>query len=163
MSDDSGSKPASSRPSETPEPLAATLRLGGVHAIGESIPVRMTLRNSGSSVLSVLNPDMGSPEADDSWNFSDDAYRVAIMLAFSFLDISVRDSSGKVVPRVGAATLATPVLMPRRPLPPGEILTIDFDLSEFYELTKADHYEVRAEYGDDQARFRAVAMFEIRP
>jgi hypothetical protein len=163
MSDDSGSKPASTHPSEAPEPLTATLQLGGVYRIGEGIPVRMTLRNSGSVILSVVNPDMGSPGADNGWDFSDDAYRIAIMLAFSFMEISVRDSSGNVIPRTGAATLATPVLMPRRPLAPGETLIIDFDLSEFYELTTMGHYEVRAEYGDDQARFRAIAVLEIRP
>ena len=122
----------------------------------------MTLRNCGNAVLSVLNPDMGRPGADEGWEFSDDAYRVAIMLAFSFMELSVRDGRGNVLPRVGPATLATPVLMPRPSLAPGETITIDFDLSEFYEFATADRYEVRADYGDDQARFRAVAVLEIR-
>ena len=112
----------------------ALLEHVGVYRVGSPVTVRLVLRNDDATAVSVLNPDMGRPQADGSWKYSDDAYRVAIMLSFSFMQISLRDESGHPVLRTGAASLATPILAPRISLHPGQSFSLDFDLSEFYEL-----------------------------
>lgn len=124
-----------------------------------SLPIQLVVENLSSTAVSVLNPDMGTPDRD--WPFLVESFRIAIMLSFGFMSMLLTGPYGHEVARGGAVTLATPIVVPPLMLAPSEALSLDIELRDFYEVDAPGDYLFAVEYGDRSCQVRAEATLHL--
>ena len=119
--------------------------------VGNPIWLTLTVENQTSSSVSVVNPDVGIPSEAMHWSFSDETYKISVLLSFHLMFISMTDPSGENLPMVGPNPWATPTLMPRLQLVPGGHLKLRITLDTHFKLRHAGRYRLIVHYGDEQA------------
>ena len=113
--------------------------------------------NGGRTPAHVHNP--GTLRPTDGWEFSPEAYTVAVLRSFHFLETDLRAEDGSLVPQRDVVTRADHDVEPPIDLGPGAALTIRVPLHELYVLEVGKAYALVITYGDDRLRVRAEASF----
>jgi hypothetical protein len=117
----------------------------------------LRIANDGDTTVSIHNP--GNYRPTERWEFSHEAYQVAALRSFHFLDMILRTKDGSVVePAEDISTLVDhKVGLPIR-LEPGAELLIRVPLDEFYDLDRNADYSLALTYGDDSGRVTAATQ-----
>jgi hypothetical protein len=113
--------------------------------------------NDGATAVRIHNP--GNYRPTERWEFSREAYRVAVLRSFHFLEMVLRTQDGSVVEPAGIATLADHIVGLPVELDAGAELQIPVPVHEFYDLTRNTDYSLELTYGDDDAKVSAVTAF----
>jgi hypothetical protein len=116
---------------------------------------RLRIVNDGSEPAPIHNPGDYSPT--DGWEFSREAYRIAVLRSFHFLQMTLRADDGATVQAAGLFTRANHLVGLPIKLEPGEELVIPIPLHEFYDLDADKDYSLDVTYGDDSVRVSASA------
>jgi hypothetical protein len=117
----------------------------------------LRITNDGDTAVRLHNP--GDYRPTEGWEFSREAYRVAVLRSFHFLEMILRTQDGSVVEPAGIATLADHVVGLPVELDPGAELQVPVPLHEFYDLERDAEYSLRMTYGDDRAKLSAETRF----
>ena len=112
--------------------------------------------NNEETVVRILNP--GNYQPPERWEFSREAYRVAVLRSFHFLEMILRTKDGSVVAPADIYTLFDHEVELPVELEPGAELRISIPLHEFYDLKRNVDYSLALTYGDDSARVSATAQ-----
>ena len=96
-----------------------------------------------------------------NWPYSHATYQTAMLLSFSFLAITVMEQHGQEVAQQPIATWATPALMPKIQLAPGQSIEVAIPIGELYSLRSGRTYEVTVVYGDEELKVRAHALVRV--
>jgi len=112
--------------------------------------------NDGDKAACIHNP--GDYPPSQGWEFSREAYRIAVLRSFHFLEMTLRTKDGIVVEPVGIATRANHEVDLPVELEPGAELRISVPLHEFYDLKSNEDYWLALTYGDDSARVSAATQ-----
>ncbi len=115
--------------------------------------------NEGRKTVSIHNP--GSYLPTERWEFSREAYNVAVLLSFHFLEMALTRADGIPVGSRGIATLADHTVEPPVVLKPQDALTISIPLHEFYHLESGVTYTLDLTYGDDALKVHARRQFHL--
>ena len=115
--------------------------------------------NTGVRSVSVHNP--GDYQATEGWAFSREAYNVAVLLSFHFLDMALTTAAGIRVDRSSIATRANHDVQPAIGLKPSDSLVISIPLHAYYRLERSTAYSRTVTYGNDELRVRAERVFEM--
>jgi hypothetical protein len=113
--------------------------------------------NDGNVPARIHNP--GNYVPIEGWQSSREAYRIAVLLSFHFLDMTLRNTDGCALGQTGIATLADHIVGRPIELDPGSELHIPVPLHEFYDLEVDADYCLTLTYGDDDVRVSATASF----
>jgi len=116
----------------------------------------MRIVNDGDTAARIHNP--GEYRPTEGWEFSREAYLVAVLRSFHFLEMIVRTSDGSVVAPADIYTrvnheVGLPVV-----LEPGAELPISIPLHEFYDLQPNVEYSLALTYGDNSLRVSAATQ-----
>jgi len=106
----------------------------------------------------IHNP--GDYQPMEGWEFSREAYQVAALRSFHFLEMTLRTKNGSVVEPANISTRADHMVGLPVELQPGGELRIRVPLHEFYDLERNMDYSLALTYGDDSARVSAAAQIE---
>jgi len=116
----------------------------------------LRITNDGDTTVCIHNP--GNYRPTKGWEFSHEAYQVAALRSFHFLDMILRTRDGSVVVPEDIYTLVDhKVGLPIR-LEPGAELLIRVPLHEFYDLDRNADYSLALTYGDDSGRVTAATQ-----
>jgi hypothetical protein len=115
----------------------------------------MRIVNDGDTVARIHNP--GDYRPTERWEFSREAYRVAVLRSFHFLEMILRTTDGSVVVPADVYTLVDHEVGLPVELEPGAELLIKVPLHEFYDLKRNVNYSLALTYGDDNAKVSAAA------
>ena len=116
----------------------------------------LRIANDDDRVVRIHNPGNYRPTED--WEFSYEAYQVAALRSFHFLEMTLRAKDGSVVEPAGIFTRADHLVGLPVELQPGAELVIRIPLHEFYDLKPNADYSLALTYGDDSARVSAAAQ-----
>jgi hypothetical protein len=141
--------------------LTATIETAPAPTDAGAFEVLLRVENSSGGGVEILNPDMGVPAPDSGWPHSADVYRVAMLLSYGYLTLTVVDAEGREVAQQAIQTWATPVLRPKVRLEPGEAMTLPIPLATFYALTPGVPYDVTVGYGDHDLKVAARARLTM--
>jgi hypothetical protein len=121
--------------------------------------VRAVLRitNDGDTALLLHNP--GNYRPTEHWEFSREAYQVAVLRSFHVLEMTLRTDDEAVVEPTNIATRVDHIVGLPVELKPGADLDLGIPLHEFYDLKRETSYSLELTYGDDRARFSAATRF----
>ena len=115
--------------------------------------------NKGEKPVLIHNP--GNYQPTEGWEFSREAYNVAELLSFHFLEMKLFKADGTVVDPNPIATLADHIVQLPLELNPGtELRIISIPLHEFYDLKRGLIYSFEVTYGDDNLKIYAKCQFE---
>lgn len=117
----------------------------------------LRIRNAGEAPLRIHNP--GNDRPTEGWQFSTEAYQVAVLRSFHFLEMTLRTQDGSVVEPAGVATRADHEVGLPVELEPDAELQIRIPLHEFYDLKPNTRYSLALSYGDDLGRVSATTQF----
>ncbi len=92
------------------------------------------------------------------WAFSREAYRIAVLRSFHFLEMTLHAKDGIVAERADIATLVDHEVGLPVELESGADLVISIPLHEFYDLKRDADYSLALTYGDDTCRVSAAAQ-----
>lgn len=120
---------------------------------GRPIWISVVVMNQTDSTVSLVNPDVGKIPEELNWSFTKETFQIAMLLSIHLIEMCVTNSRGESLPQVGPHSWATPLLMPRLELAPGDSLRLRINLSDHFHL-EADKYHVAVEYGDERASAR---------
>ena len=123
---------------------------------GSGIWADLRIINNEEAVIRVLNP--GDYRPTERWEYSREAYRVAVLRSFHFLEMDLRTMNGSVVEPEEIFTLADHVVGLPVQLKPGAGLVISIPLHEFYHLKRDTDYSLSLTYGDANAQVFATAQ-----
>jgi hypothetical protein len=112
--------------------------------------------NNGDTATRIHNP--GNYRPTERWEFSREAYRVAVLRSFHFLEMILRTKDGSVVAPAEIYTLVDHEVGLPVELEPGAELRISIPLHEFYDLKHNTDYSLSLTYGDDSARVSAATQ-----
>ena len=112
--------------------------------------------NNGDTVTRIHNP--GNYRPTERWEFSREAYRVAVLRSFHFLEMILRTKDGSVVAPADIYTLFDHEVELPVELEPGAELRISIPLHEFYDLKRNTDYSLSLTYGDESARVSAATQ-----
>ena len=110
----------------------------------------MRIVNDGDMVARIHNP--GDYRPTEHWESSREAYRVAVLRSFHFLEMILRTKDGSVVVPADIHTLVDHEVGLPVELEPGAELRISIPLHEFYDLKRNVDYSLTLTYGDNSAR-----------
>ncbi len=122
----------------------------------DGIWAELRITNDGAKAARIHNP--GNYRPTDGWEFSYEAYQVAALRSFHFLEMTLRAKEGAVVQPADIATLADHEVDLPLELEPGAELLIRVPLHEFYDLKRGADYSLALTYGDDIVRLSAAAQ-----
>ncbi|MEV0645380.1 hypothetical protein AB0I28_08955 [Phytomonospora sp. NPDC050363] len=122
---------------------------------GSGLTVVLRLTNTSATSVGVLDPAFANPPPDGPWTV--ETYRVAQLLSYGFLRITVTDREGERVEPSPVETWATHVLRAPLVLAPGEHLDVPIPLGAFYELSPGASYRLAIAYGEGEPRVTAEA------
>jgi hypothetical protein len=108
----------------------------------------LRITNDGDKAARITNP--GDYRPTQGWEFSREAYQIAVLRSFHFLEMTVRAEDGSVVePSDDIVTRADHLVGLPVELEPGAELRINVPLHEFYDLKRNVDYSLALTYGDD--------------
>ena len=149
--------------------MMMALLLTGVLAIqtippvlGAPIWVSATITNNSDQEQVIVNPEVGVPPLELDWKASNQAYRIAVLMSFGLIKITLRDAENQLVESKGLMPWVTPILG-KRVLQPHDNLVIDFDLNELFVIDSAGLYSLSFRYGDDAVYANASMDLDLRP
>ncbi len=116
----------------------------------------LRITNNDDVTVSIHNP--GNYRPTEGWEFSREAYQVAVLRSLHFLDMALRTKNGSVVEPADISTLADHMVGLPVELEPGAELLISVPLHELYDLEPNVDYSLALTYGDDRARVSAAAQ-----
>jgi hypothetical protein len=116
----------------------------------------LSIINDAGSVLSI--PDPGDFRPIAGWELSREAYQVAVLRSFHFLEMALRAKDGSLVKPAEIHTLAHHTVGLPLALTPGAGLLISVPLHEFYDLKHNVDYSLSLTYGDDSATVSAATQ-----
>jgi len=125
---------------------------------GNGLWAELRIVNYGEEPFFIHNP--GDYRPTEGWNFSREAYDVAVLLSFHFLDMTLTTEDGIPVEQRGIATRANHDVEPPVELKPSDALTISIPLHEYYNLESGVTYLLGLTYGDDNLRVHAKSQFQ---
>ena len=114
--------------------------------------------NQNEHPVKVVQPGNFEPTA--GWAYSYDAYQVASLQSFDFLNMKVIDQDGKEIRQNTIITLANHVFR-QIDLIKGSVLKLDIPLHEFYNLDKGIPYTLIIQYGRDERVAYVNTRFKI--
>ncbi len=129
--------------------------------IGEPIWVTFAVSNDTSAEVAVVNPDVGTPSADNGWPFSDETYQIAVLASFHLIELTLTTTAGTAVPSIMPNPWATPILMPPLKLAPGDSFTLRINLSDCFELRQSGRYRLTVRYGDEAVAAQATLELTV--
>ena len=118
----------------------------------------LRITNNDDMPVRIHNP--GNYQPTEGWEFSREAYQVAALRSFHFLEMTLRTKNGSVVEPADISTLADHMVGLPVELQPGGELLIRVPLHELYDLERNVDYSLALTYGDDSARVSAAAQIE---
>lgn len=116
----------------------------------------MRITNNEETAVSIHNP--GNYPPTEGWEFSREAYRVAVLRSFHFLEMILRTKDGSEVAPADIYTLVDHEVEMPLELEPGAELRISIPLHEFYDLKRNVDYSLAVTYGDDSVRVSAATQ-----
>lgn len=116
----------------------------------------LRITNDGDTTVRIHNP--GNYRPTEGWEFSREAYQVAALRSFHFLEMTLRTKKGSVVEPADISTFADHIVGLPVELKPGAELLISVPLHEFYDLKRDADYSLALTYGDDSARVSAATQ-----
>jgi hypothetical protein len=116
----------------------------------------LRITNNDDTAVRIHNP--GNYRPTESWEFSREAYQVAALRSFHFLEMTLRTKNGSVVELADISTLADHMVGLPVELEPGAELLISVPLHELYDLERNVDYSLTLTYGDDSARVSAATQ-----
>ena len=116
----------------------------------------LQITNDEDTAVRIHNP--GTYRPTEGWEFSREAYRVAVLRSFHFLDMILRTPDGAEVAPAEIYTLADHEIELPLELEPGAALRISIPLHEFYDLKRKVDYSLALTYGDDMVRVSATTQ-----
>jgi hypothetical protein len=116
----------------------------------------LRITNDDDLTVRVHNP--GNYRPTEGWEFSSEAYQVAALRSFHFLEMTLRTKDGSVVEPADISTLAGHIVGLPVELEPGAELLISVPLHEIYDLERNVDYSLALTYGDEGARVSATAQ-----
>ena len=114
----------------------------------------LRITNDENKAARILNP--GNYRPTESWEFSREAYQIAVLRSFHFLEMTLRAEDGLAVEPADIASRADHIVGLPVELEPGAELLISVPLHEFYDLKRNREYSLALTYGDDSARVSAA-------
>jgi len=123
---------------------------------GNGVWADLRIINNEDTVVRILNP--GNYQPTERWEYSRDAYRVAVLRSFHFLEMNLRTQNGSVVEPAPISTRAGHLVGLPVPLEPGAELVISIPLHEFYRLERGLDYSLSLTYGDASAKVSAATQ-----
>ena len=123
----------------------------------DGIWAELRIVNDGEQAALIHNP--GDDRPTQGWEFSREAYRIAVLRSFHFLQMTVRGEDGALLEPFGISTRANHEVGLPIELEPRAELILRIPLHEFYELERGSGYSLALTYGDDNARVSAAARF----
>lgn len=143
--------------------LSGTLDLLTVRPVaGEPIWLRLTITNVADQAALIINPDVGVPPPDLKWTASNEAYRIAVLMSFGLIQMTLKDADGVLVDSKGLMPWVTPILGTRA-LPPHDSVALDFDLNELFGANAPGLYSLRVRYGQEGMYAHASMDLEVMP
>lgn len=119
----------------------------------------LRITNNGEKPILIHNPGDYLPY--EQWEFSREAYTVAVLQSFHFLKMRLFTVHGALVDSNPIATLADhTVQLPLELKPKTGVRILSIPLHEFYNLTSASSYSLEVTYGDDALRVHAKCGFQ---
>ncbi|TGX53246.1 hypothetical protein E5A73_10325 [Sphingomonas gei] len=115
----------------------------------------LRIANDGDKAVTIHNP--GDYRPTEGWEFSREAYRVAALRSFHFLEMTLRADGSEIEP-ADIRTRADHLVGLPVALAPGANLQIHIPLHEFYDLMPGIEYSLALTYGDDSARVSAITQ-----
>lgn len=112
--------------------------------------------NDSDEAVHVHNP--GNYRPTEGWEFSREAYRVAALRSFHFLEMILRAADGSVIEPADVSTFADHIVGLPVELEPGAELLISVPLHEFYALERDTDYSLALMYGDAGNRVSAATQ-----
>ena len=116
----------------------------------------LRITNDGDTTARIHNP--GNYRPTEGWEFSREAYQVAALRSFHFLEMTLRTREGSVVEPADVSTFADHIVGLPVELEPGAELLISIPLHEFYDLTRNRDYSLALTYGDNGAKVSAATQ-----
>jgi hypothetical protein len=114
--------------------------------------------NEGEKTVSIHNP--GNYRPTEGWEFSREAYNVAVLLSFHFLEMRLSRAGVPLARRETIATRAGHIVGLPVELAPSDELKVSIPLHEFYDLESGATYLLELTYGDDKLRVSAETRFQ---
>ncbi len=142
-------------------PLTAAIEVPAGQTDAKAMQIRLRVSNPGHGSVSILNPDMGVPSPSMNFPYSNEVYQFAMLISFSFVEMSVTDEAGEEVPQDAIATWATPALRPRLELDRGDSFDLAIPIGVFYQLTPKTKYAVSVTYGDKELKVSAEGRINV--
>jgi hypothetical protein len=119
----------------------------------------LRIMNNGEKPIFIHNP--GNYQQTEKWEFSREAYIVAVLLSFHFLEMKLFTPDGTLVACNPIATLADHIVHLPLELKPGtELRIISIPLHEFYDLKSLSNYSLELTYGDNNLKVYAKNQFQ---
>ena len=117
----------------------------------------LRITNDTDTTVRIHNPGNYTPT--ERWEFSREAYQVAVLRSFHFLEMTLRAEGEPVAGSPDAVTRADHLVGLPVLLRPGAELVVRIPLNEFYELRRDANYSLALTYGDATVRVSATAQF----
>lgn len=115
--------------------------------------------SSGEEPILIHKP--GNYEPADWWEVSREAYDVAALLSFHFLEMKLFTEDGALVETNPIRTRADHIVELPLDLKPGSELRIPIPLDEFYDLDSGlNYYALELTYGDNNLTVSARSHFQ---
>ncbi|HVP56114.1 MAG TPA: hypothetical protein VMU45_14085 [Candidatus Eisenbacteria bacterium] len=140
--------------------MDATKELRTTLSIRQENGLWAVLRIVNNSEIPVFIHNPGDYRPTEGWEFSREAYNVAVLLSFHFLDMTLTTEDGIPVEQRGIATRANHDVEPPVKLMPHNALTISIPLHEYYNLVSGVTYSLELTYGDNKLRVHDKRQFE---
>jgi|SRR5215471_625148 len=115
--------------------------------------------NDREKAVFIHNP--GDYRPTEGWESSREAYNVAVLLSFHFLEMTLTREDGIPVNSCGIATRADHIGEPPVALKPHDVLTISVPLHEYYDLVGGVQYSLELTYRDDKLRVHPKSQFFV--
>jgi hypothetical protein len=116
----------------------------------------LRITNDDDKSARICNP--GNYRPIEGWQFSREAYQIAVLRSIHFLEMTLRGKDGLAVEPADIATLADHIVDLPVELEPGAELLIRVPLHEFYNLKSNEDYSLALTYGDDSTRVFAATQ-----
>jgi hypothetical protein len=116
----------------------------------------LRISNNEQTAVRIHNP--GNYRPTEGWELSREAYQVAALRSFHFLEMTLRTKDGSVVESADIYTIADHMVGLPVELEPGAELLISVPLHEFYDLKRKVDYSLALTYGDDSVRVSAATQ-----
>jgi hypothetical protein len=141
-------------------PLVAIIEVP-VRQTGAALAAILRVTNRSDESVTVFNPDLGSPQADANWPYTEEVYRTSLLLSYGYIELSSTDEAGKELPRNAIETWVTPVSRPRLELAPGESFEVPIPVGAFYRLEPGRKYDIAVRYGDGDRKVSAMGTARV--